>query len=152
MVYNREESIMIRLSPEDLQSGVVRAWATDVLTGATQELTTKKERNVCHFFEPFKCGDYRIQLRLDWNDPDSQGNPTLDADFFDLCKCKLDKTMKKHPAHHTHAQGGRTYIWEFEDDQIKLRVTLKWSESGISEAKLVDSCSAKQTRAGEEVP
>lgn len=154
MAYKREESEMIPLSPADLQSGIVRAWATNVLTGATQELTTKKGRNVCHFFEPFKCVGYEVWLRLDWKDLDSQGNPTLDADFYNPSTGKKDKSMKAHPAHHTQAQGDRerTYLWKFADELRKLRVTLIWSESVTSVANFSDSCSAKQTRAGAEVP
>jgi hypothetical protein len=123
-----------------------------VLTGATQELAIKN-RSVCQFFDPFECGDYKVQLRLDWKDLDNQGNPTLDADFKNLCTGKMDKLMRAHPAHHTPAQndGKRIYLWEFADESRKLQVMLKWSESVTSEANFVDSCSAKVTRAGEEV-
>jgi hypothetical protein len=144
---------MIPLSHEDLQSGKVRAWATNVSTGATQELTIKNG-SVCQFFEPFKCGGYKIWLRLHWKDLDSQGNPTLDADFYNPSTDKIDKSMRAHPAHHTQAQGDkeRTYLWMFADESRELRVTLTWSESVTSVGNIIDSCSAKQTRAGEEVP
>lgn len=139
------------LSLADLQSGIVRAWATNVLTGATQELTIK-DGSVCQFFEPFKCGGYEVQLRLDWKGLDNQGNPTLDADFYKLCTGKMDKTMKAHPAHHTQAQGVRERIYPFDFADLKLQVKLSWSESVTEVQNFVDSCSAIVIRAGEEVP
>jgi hypothetical protein len=149
MVYNVRRLKMIPLSREDLQSGIVRAWATDMLTGETQELTTR-DGSACQFFEAFKCGGYKIQLRLDWKDLDSLGNPTLDADFSKPCTGKKVKPKRVALAHHTQAQGDgkRTYIWESR----KLRVTLNWSESMNEEANLVDFCSNILTRDGEEVP
>ncbi len=144
---------MRSLSPTDLQSGLVRAWATNLSTGETQELTIKNG-SVCQFFDPFKCDGYEIQLRLDWKDLDNQGNPTLDADFKNPCTGKMDKSMRAHPAHHTHAQGDREriYPWDFTDKLIKLRVTLNWLESVTEVTNFVDYTSAKVTRAGEDVP
>jgi hypothetical protein len=112
---------------EDLQSGSVRALVTDVSTGVTQELTTRKDSS-CLFFEPFECAPYEVRLRLDWKDLDEQGNPTLDADFYHLKTGAMDKPMKKHAAHHTSAgaAGGRIYEWEFADEFRHLRVTLTW--------------------------
>jgi len=143
---------VIPLSTKDLQSGIVRAWATDMFTGATQELTTKN--STCQFFEAFTCGGYKIQLRLHWKDIDSQGNPMLDADFCNPCTNKPDKSMRAHPAHHTQAQGDgeRIYLWKFEDESRRLRVKLTWSEYVTSEANIIDSVSVIQTRAGQEVP
>ena len=84
------------LAVEDLQSGSVRALATNVSTGVTQELTTRNGSS-CHFFEPFECSGYEVRLRLDWKDLDDQGNPTLDADFYSLNTGAMDKSMKAHP-------------------------------------------------------
>ena len=138
------------LTTKDLESGTVRAWATNVLTGATQELTTK-QGSVCQFFEPFECGGYKVWLRLDWKDLDSQGNPTLDADFYSRITGEMDKSMRAQPAHHTQAQGDgeRTYLWEYADELRKLRVTLTWIASITEVVGLGDSCSAKVIRAGE---
>jgi hypothetical protein len=138
------------LTPEDLQSGTVRAFATDLSSGAIQELTTRN-RSVCHFFEPFECGGHEVRLRLDWKDLDSQGNPTLDADFYMLDTGEMDKSMKAHVAHHTPAQseGERAYEWEYADESRRLRVTLIWSVSGICVAKTDVSFSAEVTRAGD---
>ncbi len=153
MAYNHEESAMKPLTPEDLQSGTVRARVTDVLTGASQELTTKNG-SVCQFFELFECGGYKVQLRLDWKDIDRQGNPTLDADFYNLSSGMMDKSMRGQSVHHTPAQGDgeRTYLWEYADDLRKLRVTLTWSVSVTSELNLGDFCSAEVTREGEIIP
>ncbi len=141
------------LKPEDLQSGTVRAWAMDLLTGASQELTTKNG-SVCQFFEPFECGGYKVQLRLDWKDIDKQGNPTLDADFYNLTTGMMDKSMRGQPVHHTLAQGNgeRTYLWEYADDLRKLRVTLIWSVSVTNELNLEDCCSVEMAREGKIIP
>ena len=146
---------MISLSPNDLQCGIVRAKATDLLIGEVQELKTKNDRSTCQFFEPFICGGYKVQLRLDWKDLDNQGNPTLDADFINPYTDKHDKSMRANPAHHTRAQVDRRriYQWVFEDEQTKLlQVELTWSESLTSSGNFSDFCSAKLTRAGENVP
>jgi hypothetical protein len=71
-----------------------------------------------------------------------------------LCTGEIDKSMRADRAHHTPAQGNgeRIYPWEFSDESIKLRVTLKWSESVTEVPNFVDYTSPKVTRAGEEVP
>lgn len=144
---------MNRLTSKDLQSGTVRAQATDLLTGATQELSTKVG-SICQFFEPFECGGYKVHLRLDWGDPDNQGNPTLDADFYDLDSGKINKSMKAHPAHHTHTQNGlrRIYRWEFADELRKLQVMLTWTGYLNDNAELIDDCSIILIREGKVVP
>jgi hypothetical protein len=38
----------------------------------------------CLFFEKFLCGEFEIQLRLDWNQLDEHGGPTLDADVYKI--------------------------------------------------------------------
>lgn len=141
---------MVPLSPNNL---IVRARAVDLLTGETQELTIKNERST--FFEPFKCGVYQVQLRLDWKDPDNQGNPMLDADFKHPNTGKHDKLMRTHPTHHTQAQidGKRIYQWVFEDEQRKLlQVEITWSISLNSAVCLTDECTNVLTRAGVEIP
>jgi len=124
---------MTPLTPEDLQSGSVRAFATDLLTHSTQRLSIRPGSQ-CHFFEPFVSGRYQVQLRLHWKDLDSHGNPRLDADFYPLATGKMDKTMEKHPAHHTESDDGpsRVYKWVFEDDERQLQVMLALSK-GVSD-------------------
>ncbi|MCX5973344.1 MAG: hypothetical protein NTU59_01465 [Coprothermobacterota bacterium] len=140
---------MSPLTKEDLRSGLVHASAMDLSTGKIEELSTRP-RSICHFFEPFVCGSYRICLRLDWKDLDGQGNPILDADFYYLGTDKIVKSMKAHEAHHTMAQGDedRTYEWEFADESRKLRVTLAWSMSFSIAVKANVSLSMKVFRAG----
>lgn len=144
---------MIPLKPEDLQSGKIRAAAMDMSTETTQELSTKNG-STSHFFEPFESCGYKIQLRLDWNDLDSQCNPMLDADFYNPITGKMDKSMKSHPAHHTQAQGNgeRIYIWKFLDDLRMLCVALIWSESLTSTIGITDYCSAELIRNGKVIP
>jgi hypothetical protein len=138
------------LTAKDLQSGSVRALATDVSTGVTQELTTKNGSG-CHFFEPFECAGYEVRLRLDWRDLDDQGNPTLDADFYSLSTGAMDKSMKAHPAHHTSARtgSGRTYEWEFADESRHLRVMLTWLKSLSAEMTMQAKLSFRVFRAGD---
>ncbi len=128
----------------------MRAFATDLSTETTQELTTKNG-SVC-FFEPFVCGDHKVQLRLEWKDLDNQGNPTLDADFYSLKTGEMDKSMKAHVAHHTllaQSGGERTYVWEYADESRRLRVTLIWSMSVTCGAKTDVSTSAQVIRPGD---
>ena len=121
---------MTPLTLEDLQSGSVRAFATDLLTHSTQRLSIRPDSR-CHFFDPFVSGDFQVQLRLDWNDLDSHGNPMLDADFYSLATGKMDKTMKQHPAHHTESDDGhsRIYKWVFKDIERQLQIMLALSKS-----------------------
>ena len=118
---------MDRLAAEDLNERIARAWATDLSTGQTQDLATRRGSR-CHFFEPFRAGPYKVRLRLDWQDIDYQGNPTLDADFCDPETGRVDVSMKRHTAHHTSAQpdGLRTYLWKFRDAQLALQIGLSW--------------------------
>ena len=133
---------MSKLTPEDVQSGAVKATATDLATGRTQDLTVRPGSS-CHFFDPFVCRGYKVHLRLDWTD-ERQGNPTLDADFYDLETHRMVKSMKRHPAHHTPAsQGkGRVYQWEFADPSVNLQVALTWSVSGTCVATATASGTA----------
>lgn len=148
-----EETVVALLTREELQSGRVHAVATDLSTGASQELTIREgSRN--HFFEPFECGGYQIQLRIDWTDLDDQGSPTLDADFYDPATHAMDKSMRADAAHHTPAQADseRTYVWEFRDERRCLRVTLTWLQSLASEASATPTLSLRVIRAGENAP
>jgi hypothetical protein len=139
------------LTPQDLRSGVVHAQATDLLTGKSEELVTKP-RSICHFFEPFVSGGYDVRLRLDWKDRDSQGNPRLDADFYDLTTGKMAKSMRAHEAHHTTAaldDQGRTYAWDFGSDSRSMRVTLTWSVAATCEVRVTATCDVQVIRAGD---
>lgn len=141
---------MSPLTQADLHSGKVRAQATDLLSGKTEQLTTIP-RSACHFFEPFACGGFRVLLRLDWKDLDGNQNPTLDADFYDLVTAEMVKSMRANEAHHTPARGDgeRAYDWEFADEAKRLRVSLIWTVSLSAVAKATAAISMQIIRARE---
>ena len=145
---------MIPLSPKDIQSGALHARAINLLTGEIQDLITRDRSDFCLFFEPFKSGGYSVWLRLDWKDQDSHGNPTLDADFHYPDTDKIDKSMKKHPAHHTTAEGtgSRIYAWEFADEVRKIRIELEWSVFINESVHLDDRIEVEKENPGQETP
>ncbi len=111
-------------------------------------LRTKPNSN-CHFFDKFKVGNDTIQLRLDWNDLDVNGFPTLDADFYTPDTGKKRKLKgKRKESHHTNAIGneGRTYEWVFEECMIKFIVVLVFSVSITDSLHATDSCSGEVIR------
>ena len=144
---------MSGLTKDDLHSGRVRGEATDVLSGRTEQLRLRPG-SACQFFEPFACGRYCVQLRLDWNDLDANGNPMLDADFYDAESGVMDKSMRQHEAHHTPSidEQSRTYSWEFADESRHLLVTLIWVLAVEATARAVAGASVTITRAGEKPP
>ena len=140
------------LTPEKLKKRFARAWATDLSTEQTYDLTVRHGSR-CHFFKPFPAGPYMVQLRLDWQDIDSHGNPTLDADFHDPETGKIDVSMRRHAAHHTCSQsdGCQTYLWEFRDARRQLQIGLSWRVI-LPHAKvhLTASCTRRVIRANSE--
>ena len=141
---------MSALALDDLQSGAVRAFATELNSGVTQELSTRPSR-IQHFFEPFECGPVRVELRIDWEDIDADGNPTLDANLYDSVTHRRVKSKDAKDAHHTPAKGAgeRAFDWEFEDKVLPLRVTLMWSVSMFCEATVTATLTAEVHRAQE---
>ena len=122
-----------------------------IFLGSSEEqvLCTKPNSN-CHFFEKFQAGNNTIQLRLDWNDLDINGFPTLDADFYSLDTEKKRKLKgKRQESHHTKAieNEGRTYEWIFEGCKIKFIVVLVFSVSINESLHVTDSCTAEVIRA-----
>ena len=97
-------------------------------SGETQELSTKGA-SYCHFFEPVKIEGYKIIFRLDWFDLDKGGNPTLDADFYDIeTNKKLPNIGERRSAHHTNTKDKkiRVYEWEFNDVKWPFKVVVRW--------------------------
>ena len=141
---------MSALTLDDLQSRAVRAFATDLNSGVTQELSTRPSR-IQHFFEPFGYGAVRVELRIDWQDIDADGNPTLDANLYDSVTHRRVKSKDAKDAHHTPAKGAgeRAFDWEFEDKVLPLRVTLMWSVSMFCEATVTATLTAEVHRAQE---
>jgi len=112
-------------------------------------LCTKPNSN-CHFFEKFKVGNDIIQLRLDWNDLDANGFPTLDADFYSPDTGKKHKLKgTRRNSHHTKAieNSGRTYEWVFEECKLKFIAVLVFSVSITESICVTDSYSAEVIRA-----
>jgi len=112
----------------DLKTIIDSACAIRLDTGETQELSSRGE-SYCHFFEPFKIEDYQINFRLDWSDLDKDGNPTLDADFYDYKNNKkLPNLGERHKAHHTKtiSHNIRSYEWEFKEVKLTFKVIVRW--------------------------
>jgi hypothetical protein len=131
-----------------LASSIAQVRVTDLDTGEVRELATRP-RSACHFFEPFETGSYVVQLRLDWTDIDSNGHPRLDADFLDPTTGKHWRSMRAHSAHHTDsaAPGDRTYRWEFEDVELRLKALVCWLSSATCRATASVTCTATVIRA-----
>ncbi len=114
-------------------------------TNQEESLHTKLNSN-CHFFDKFNVGNDNIQLRLDWNDLDAGGFPTLDADFYNLDNGKKRNIKgKRLNSHHTKAtvNEGRSYEWVFGECKLKFKVVLVFSVSISESIVLSDSCSAE---------
>lgn len=131
----------------EIESAVVRFQDT----GESQSLAVR-EPSANHFFPRFIAGTDEIQLRLDWTDPDSNGQPTLDADFLDpqtgKARC-LNGT--RHAAHHTESLNGdsRSYEWSFSGFSRKFSVLITWRASIVEICQASDSCSAEVVRASD---
>jgi hypothetical protein len=94
----------------------------------------------CHFYEQ-QFGKYKIVLRLDWEDRDENGNPTLDSDIYTDGK-KFNVGKKQW--HHTRKSlesGQWVYKWKPEvhkfrnlsiEITFKLQTTNQLSISGRS--------------------
>ncbi|WP_319574401.1 hypothetical protein [uncultured Desulfobacter sp.] len=110
-----------------------------------QILGVKKD-SYCHFFDPFIIGDDDVKLRLDWNDLDSNGYPTLDADFYDIKTGKQKKLKSARlKAHHTKASTGkgRAYEWRFNGASYKFRIVVHWVASSSEKITIGDEVTAK---------
>jgi hypothetical protein len=135
------------LTPAQVASQIHRAVVTDLDTGQVSQLTMMPG-SACLFRERFKVGSYLVQLRLDWSDLDGHGHPRLDADFLIPATKQHDRSMRRHPAHHTDSgsAGARTYEWVFEDAALRFVVAITWSASGTSTATTPESGTADVVR------
>jgi len=97
--------------------GITISWAslvdidTDEEILLTEKLEGRGKPSRCHFFEPFRYGEYIIELRLDWENFESM-NPSLDADIWKGEKTKKNR-LPKGKYHETKP------VW---DDRIKKKV------------------------------
>jgi len=128
---------------------IVSAKVTFLPSEEEHILCTKPNSN-CHFFERFEVKNDTIQLRLDWNDLDINGVPTLDADFYNLDTGKKRSLKgKRQEAHHTKAieNKGRTYEWVFAECKLNFIVTLVFSVSITEGLQVTDTCTSEVIRA-----
>jgi hypothetical protein len=123
-------------------------------TGEVCTLTTR-ELSACHFFPRFMVGDDEIQLRLHWSDLDSNGQPTLDADFIDReTGIHLALRGKRRDAHHTESSPGEglCYEWEFNGLSRQFRVAVTWRATISEHLHATDWCSAEVIHAADRKP
>jgi hypothetical protein len=124
--FGKQDQQMTQCKPAKSISEIDSAFATNIDTNETQELSVR-EGSYCHFFVPFEVAGHIVKLRLDWKDLDEQGRPTLDADFYDArSNKKLKNSGDRRPAHRTKStsQFGRIYEWEFKTENLRLKVVL----------------------------
>ena len=131
----------------DLKNIVDSACLIRLDSGETQELCTKGA-GYCHFFEPVAIEGYKIIFRLDWSDLDKGGNPTLDADFYDIeTNKKLPNIGERLAAHHTSSKNSkiRVYEWEFKDVKWPFKIVVRWlvkteEKIGVSDIATCEVC------------
>jgi len=114
-------------------------------TGETLALTTR-QGSASHFFEPFSVGSDEVQLRLDWSDRDSNGQPMLDADFIDPETGRHRRLRgERKSAHHTESSAGdsRCYEWEFAGFSRRFIVAVAWQLSVEDAVHAVTSCTVR---------
>lgn len=142
------------ISPGQLHENIESAVVTFSDTGEVCTLTTR-ERSASHFLPRFIVGDDEIQLRLDWSDFDSNGQPTLDADFIDR-ETGTHRALrgKRRDAHHTESSPGegRCYEWEFDGFSRQFSVAVTWRAMASAKAQGTASCSAEVIRAADRKP
>jgi hypothetical protein len=100
--------------------------------GSVIPLEAKPERQDglarCHFFEPFKVGEFEIRLRMDWGkekDRSEGKDPTLDANIFKN-GVELKKQEQWHNTDRKPENGVYVYTWEPEIEGLKsLRISFK---------------------------
>lgn len=134
--------------PEQLHENIESAVVTFNDTGDVLILTTR-ERSANHFFPRFMVADDEIQLRLHWSDVDSNGQPTLDADFIDPTTGKHRSLKgKRQAAHHTASLPGvgRSYMWEFSGFRRQFSVAVTWRATVSENLQATDMCSADVIR------
>ena len=128
-----------------LEHNIESATVVFLDTGESKILETKPG-SVCHFFEPFRVENDAITLRLDWQDLDENGNPTLDADFVDS-KTNKKRSLKgeRKETHHTSSlgEGDLIYSWEFKEYKRPFKILLVWLASVSVNIKFDCSVSAK---------
>jgi hypothetical protein len=113
--------------------------AIAVLDGDKKEVLVQKtlrdgSPSQCLFFEEFTVDGCRIQLRLDWNDLDQNGDPTLDADISEGGEKLLVDRDKWHHTPKILDGSEWVYSWSFRGKQLrfKVQVTSQRDQTGVS--------------------
>jgi hypothetical protein len=142
------------IRPGQLHENIESAVVTFSDTGEVRTLTTR-ERSASQFFPRFMVGDDEIQLRLDWSDLDSNGQPTLDADFIDR-ETGTHRALrgKRRVAHHTESSPGegRRYEWELNGFSRQFSVAVTWRATVSENLQATDRWSAEVIRATDRKP
>lgn len=145
---------MASIDPTHLHENTESVVVTFSDTGEALTLTTR-EGSLNHFFPRFMVGDEEIQLRLDWSAIDSDGQPTLDADFIDR-NAERHRALrgKRRNAHHTAASpgNGRCYKWEFNGFTRQFSVAVTWRVALSASLGFTASLTAEVIRAGDRKP
>lgn len=124
----------------ELKSFISSAKVIRLDTGEIIELSTKGE-SYCHFFDPITIEDIKIIFRIDWSMLDAGGNPTLDADFYDIEKnIKLSKEGERYTAHHTETTdiNVRVYEWRFREIRWPFKLLVSWILKAHDELQVSD--------------
>lgn len=108
---------------------IIHAEATDLNTSKTIVLGTRLDKR-CHFFDRFPIEHYEVQLRLDWKDLDTSGDPMLDADIYLPGETKSIKGSTLFRAHHTpkkKVSSSELYLYEFVFDGTNLSLQVRFT-------------------------
>jgi hypothetical protein len=71
---------------------------------------------------------HEIGLRIDWGKPDGNGDPTLDADFFNPGETKpLQQPLFKSVHHTRKTQESGLWIYDFAFDDLHLRLLIEFT-------------------------
>ena len=136
---------MVPTAPRRFDENMASVTVTFEDTGETVELTTRPGSGH-HFFERLAVGDDEVQLRLDWSDLDSNGQPMLDADFINPENGRHRPLHgERKAAHHTEsdAEDTRRYEWEFKGFSRRFTVAVTWRLSIADTAHVISSCTVK---------
>jgi hypothetical protein len=91
----------------------------------------------CLFFEKFAIDGFEIQLRLDWNRLDENGDPTLDADVYEGEKKYLHDRDKWHHTPKKLTGEGWLYDWEFRGLRRRFKVQTTMNKHILAKSSIL---------------
>jgi len=144
------EILMKPIQSGELKNNIGRAYVQYLDTGEIEHLSIKSGSR-CHFFDPIILGDDKIILRLDWGDIDTNGNPTLDADFYNTqTGKKRSLSGVRRNSHHTNSttNENRSYEWVFGEYSRPFKVVICLSVSVVEKVTVSDSVTFEVFRNG----